>query len=78
MKKFIIISMMLLTINCTIESCQTEVDQSKCQSHTMESGFDFLSCYKYELSGNSHKCFPLFTSEKLQKEYIKFSRGGMK
>ena len=78
MKKFIIISMMLLTINCTIESCQTEVDQSKCQSHTMESGFDFLSCYKYELSGNSHKCFPLFTSEKLQKEYIKFSRGVMK
>jgi len=75
MKKFIIISMMLLTINCTIESCQTEVDQSKCQSHTMESGFDFLSCYKFEASDNPYKCFPLFTSEKLQKEYFKYSRG---
>lgn len=67
--------MMLLTINCTIESCQTEVDQSKCQSHTMESGFDFLSCYKFEASDNPYKCFPLFTSEKLQKEYFKYSRG---
>ena len=70
--------MMLLTINCTIESCQTEVDQSKCQSHTMESGFDFLSCYKFEASDNPHKCFPLFTSEKLQKEYFKYSRGRYK
>ena len=67
--------MMLLTINCTIESCQTEVDQSKCQSHTMESGFDFLSCYKYEANNNPHKCFPLFTSEKLQKAYFRYSRG---
>ena len=70
--------MMLLTINCTIESCQTEVDQSKCQSHTMESGFDFLSCYKYEANNNPHKCFPLFTSEKLQKAFAKLSRGMLK
>ena len=41
MKKIIITSMMFLTIYCTIESCQKEKDQSKCQSHTMESGFNF-------------------------------------
>lgn len=73
MKKIIIISMMFLTINCTIESCQAEADQSKCQSHKMESGFDFLSCYKYQSSGM--KCFPLFTSEKLQKAYTKYMKG---
>jgi hypothetical protein len=78
MKKIIIISMMFLTINCTIESCQTEVDQSKCQSHTMESGFDFLSCYKYEANNNPQKCYPLFTSEKLQKAFAKLSRGMLK
>jgi hypothetical protein len=41
----------------------------------MESGFDFLSCYKYEANNNPHKCFPLFTSEKLQKAYFRYSRG---
>ena len=67
--------MMFLTINCTIESCQTEVDQSKCHSHSMESGFDFLSCYKCEAINNTYKCYPFFTSEKLQKAYVKYSRG---
>ena len=70
--------MMFLTINCTIESCQKEVDQSKCHSHSMESGFDFLSCYKCEASNSTYKCYPFFTSEKLQKAYVKYSRGILK
>lgn len=75
MKKIIITSMMFLTIYCTIESCQKETDQSKCQSHTMESGFNFLSCYKKEEDGNPLKCWPFFTSDELQKAYVKYSRG---
>jgi hypothetical protein len=75
MKKLIITSMMILTIYCTVESCRKETDQSKCQSHTMESGFNFLSCYKYEVDGNPHKCWPLFTSDELQKTYVKYARG---
>jgi hypothetical protein len=40
----------------------------------MESGFNFLSCYKYEET-SPQKCFPFFTSDELQKTFFKYSRG---
>ena len=77
MKRFFILSIVLLSIYCTQKSCSEETDQSKCQSHSMESKFNYLSCFKYEKK-NKLPCFSFFINEKPQKEFNQLQKGFQK
>lgn len=69
---------MFLSIYCSVMSCAEETDQSQCQKHTMESEYNYLSCFKIEASGDFNKCTPFFTSYGPQKAYNKFLSGYQK
>lgn len=75
MKRIIIIPMMFLQIYCTVMSCAQETDQSQCQKHTMESEYNYLSCFKIENNIDDNQCTPFFTDKTLQKAYINYMSG---
>ena len=75
MKRIIILSIMFFSILCTYRSCLEETDQSKCTTHTFESKYNFLSCFKIDNDDDENRCMPFFTNENSQKAYTKFYRG---
>ena len=78
MKRIIILSIMLFSIHCifeALEECNEEKDQSKCQKHTIEKKYNYLSCFKVEGLDYGQVCGPFFTSEKAQKTYMKYYKG---
>lgn len=77
MKRIIIISMMFLSIYCSLESCLQEKDPSQCQKHSIESSNEILfSCFKYESYYLSNiSCLHYVADEKLQKTYYKYDLG---
>ena len=78
MKRIIILSIMFFSIHCSLESfeeCYEEKDQSKCQKHTFDKKFNYLSCFKMEGGEDGEACGPFFTSEKAQKTYMKYYKG---
>ena len=81
MKRIIIISMMFLSIYCTVESCLNETDPSQCQKHTIEQKFKYYSCFKFEnedFPDFEEKCTLYYTNEELQKLYYKYQVGRFK
>ena len=69
---------MLFSIHCifeALEECNEEKDQSKCQKHTIEKKYNYLSCFKVEGLDYGQVCGPFFTSEKAQKTYMKYYKG---
>ena len=78
MKRIVFLSMMLLSFYCTEKSCSEENDQSKCQSHTMESQYNYLSCFKFEDEEAVTKCKSFFINEKSQKIFAKLMKGYQK
>ena len=78
MKRIIIISMMLLSIYCSSDSCIAEKDLSQCSKHTMEPELNFLSCFKYMSPDNQASCGSFFTDPEAQKTYIKYLVGYQK
>lgn len=77
MKRIIIISMMFLSIYCTLESCLKEEDPSQCRKHSIEPPRgNYFSCFKYEsYFGNDMPCIDYLADEKLQKIYYKYDVG---
>ena len=53
--------MMFLQIYCTVMSCARETDQSQCQKHTMESEYNYLSCFKIENDIDDNQCTSMYS-----------------
>lgn len=70
--------MMLLSIYCTLRSCEDEVDSSQCSNHTIEPEFNYLSCFKVMYGPNDFGCQGFFTNSETQKTYIKYRSGTQK
>ena len=81
MKRIIIISMMFLSIYCTVESCLNETDPSQYAKNIQWNQYQNYSCFKYvneDLPNLEQKCSIYFTDEKIQKIYYKFQVGRFK
>ena len=75
MKRIFILLMILAYIYCTFDSCDSEEDPSKCQSHSIE--ISDMSCYLYEEKNEKH-CQAYPDDKNLQKLILKYGIGIMK
>ena len=73
-----ILSIMFCSILCSLQSCLEENVQSQCNSHTMESKYNYLSCFKVESEGDESVCRPFFSDKNAQKQYFSFEKGVQK
>ena len=73
-----ILSIMFCSILCSLQSCLEENVQSQCNSHTMESKYNYLSCFKVESEGDESVCSPFFSDKNAQKQFFSFGKGVQK
>ena len=70
-----ILSIMFCSILCSLQSCLEEKVQSQCNSHTMESKYNYLSCFKGEIEGGDSACGPFFSDKNAQKQFFSYEKG---
>ena len=73
-----ILSIMFCSILCSLQSCLEENVQSQCNSHTMESKYNYLSCFKVESEGDESVCRPFFSDKNAQKQFFSYEKGYQK
>ena len=73
-----ILSIMFCSILCSLQSCLEENVQSQCNSHTMESKYNYLSCFKVESKGDESVCGPFFSDKNAQKQFFSYEKGYQK
>ena len=73
-----ILSIMFCSILCSLQSCLEENVQSQCNSHTMESKYNYLSCFKGESEGGESACGPFFSDKNAQKQFFSYEKGYQK
>ena len=65
-----ILSIIFSSIFCSLQSCLEENVQSQCNSHTMESKYNYFSCFKVE-----SVCGPFFSDKNAQKQFFSYEKG---
>jgi hypothetical protein len=78
MKRLFILAMIIFSINCTLDSCLDEKDQSQCAKHSLEAKYNYCSCFKIENPSNENQCMPFFANKESQKVYYKHTIGYIK
>ena len=68
-----ILSIMFCSILCSFQSCLEEKVQSQCNSHTMESKYNYFSCFKVE-----SVCGPFFSDKNAPKQFFSYEKGYQK